>query len=65
MDDLPLWVPIALPEDEARATFNALRAVFAQLTMAGKAAEAPEISRAMLKVGEALDRAREEAALRA
>lgn len=65
MSDKPVWVPIALPEDEARATLNALRAVFTQLTTLGKASEAPELARAMMRVAEACDKAREEAAARA
>lgn len=56
-----VWVPIALPEDEARAAFNACRAVFAQLTALGEAAQAPELARAMYKIAQACDRAREEA----
>jgi hypothetical protein len=56
-----VWVPIALPEDEARAAVNAMRTVFASLTALGKASEAPELARAMYATARALDRALEEA----
>lgn len=56
---VPVFVPIALPEDEALAAFNACRAVFQQLTALGKAAsDGAELARAMYKMGEALDKAR-------
>jgi hypothetical protein len=51
----PVFVPIALPLDEAMAAFNACRAVFAQLTVAGKAGEAPALARAMYGLGKAID----------
>jgi hypothetical protein len=57
----PVFVPIALAEDEARAAFNACRATFAQLTAMGEAAALPELARAMYHIGAAIDKAREEA----
>lgn len=50
-------MPIALPEDEARAAFNAMRSVFATLTHLGKASEAPELARAMYATAKAIDKA--------
>lgn len=50
------FVPIVLPEDEARATLNAVRAVFAQLTALNKAGEAPELARAMVAIARAIDK---------
>jgi hypothetical protein len=61
MADKPIWVPIALPEDEARATFNALRSIFASLTAMGEIEASAPVARAMYAVGKACDEAREKA----
>jgi hypothetical protein len=53
------FVPIVLPEDEARATLNAVRAVFAQLTAMRRASETPELARAMLSIATAIDKSLE------
>jgi hypothetical protein len=53
----PLYVPIALPYDEARAALNACRATFMQLTAMGEAAKAPELARAMYAIAQACDKA--------
>jgi hypothetical protein len=55
-----LWVPIALPEDEAIAALNAMRSVFDCLTVLGRASEKPELARAMYATALAIDKAREE-----
>lgn len=57
----PVWVPVALPYEEARAALNACRATFMQLTAMGEAAQAPELARAMVKIAQACDKAYEEA----
>lgn len=56
-DEATVFVPIVLPEDEARAAFNAMRSVFATLTALGKASEAPELARAMYNTAKAIDEA--------
>jgi hypothetical protein len=59
----PIWVPIALPEDEAVATLGAVRYAFHQATTMGLPQETQgALARAMLKIAEACDEAREKAA---
>lgn len=54
----PIFVPIALKDDEARAVFNACRAVFAQLTeMRQAVTHGGELARAMVTIGAAIDKA--------
>lgn len=63
MAEKPVWVPIALPEDEAHATLGAVRYAFHQATTMGLPQETQgALARAMMKVAEACDKAREEAA---
>jgi hypothetical protein len=52
-----VYVPIALPLNEAQAAFNACRATFQQLTEMGIAADHPALARAMYKIAKAMDKA--------
>ncbi len=52
----PIFVPVALPLDEAQALFNAARSVFASLTVLGQAAEhGGELARGMMRLATAID----------
>jgi hypothetical protein len=54
--DVPVFVPVALPLDEARALFNAARATFATLTQLGQAGEhGGELARGMMRLATAID----------
>lgn len=51
-----VFVPVALPLDEARALFNAARATFQQLTVLGQAVEhGGELARGMMRLATAID----------
>lgn len=53
---VPVFVPVALPLDEARALFNAAGSTFHALTQLGQAAEhGGELARGMLRLAEAID----------
>lgn len=52
----PVFVPVALPLDEARALFGAARSVFASLTALGEVAEhGGELARGMYRLAQAID----------
>lgn len=52
----PIFVPVALPLDEAQALFNAARATFQALTQLGKAgSDGGELARGMMRLAEAID----------
>jgi hypothetical protein len=63
MSDKPIFVPIALPLNEARATLGAVRYAFHQATTLGLPVEMRgELARAMVTIAHACDKACEEAA---
>lgn len=52
----PIFVPVALPLDEAQALFNAARSVFGSLNILGKAGtDGGELARGMMRLAEAID----------
>lgn len=58
----PIWVPVALPLEEARATLGAVRYAFHQATTLGLPQDTQaQLARAMMKIAEACDKACEEA----